>query len=99
LPHADIAVQPNNQRVAESASLIEAADMSWMQQIKAPIREHNAAPVAFLSAKPQNRFLKCQNLWVQRNSMKAHAKIAPALDEKLVYHAPRGLRLGAGRLA
>jgi hypothetical protein len=31
--------------------------------------------------------------------MKAHAEIALALDEKLVYHAPRALRLGAGRLS
>jgi hypothetical protein len=29
--------------------------------------------------------------------MKAHAKIALALDENLVYHAPQAKRLRAGR--
>jgi hypothetical protein len=66
--------------------------MPWMQQFKTPVGEHNAATVAFLAAKPQNRFLKRQYLWMQRNSMKARAITALAFNEKLVYHAGQAPR-------
>ena len=71
--------------------------MPRMQQIKAAVREDDAAAVAFLAAKPQNRFLDCQNLRMQRNSMKADAKTALALSERLVYHAREAQRFRAGR--
>jgi hypothetical protein len=71
--------------------------MARMQQIEAAVGEDDAAAVAFLAAKPQNRFVESQNFRVQRNSMKAHAKIALASAENLVYHAPRAQRL-RGRL-
>jgi len=99
LANAGVAVEADDERIAESASLLEAANVPGVQQIETAVGEDHTAAVAFLAAKPQNRLLESQNLQVQRNSMKAHAKIAPALDEKLVYHAPRGQRLGAGRLA
>jgi hypothetical protein len=63
-----------------------------MQQIKAPIRKHNPPPVAFLAAKPQNRFRNSKNPRVQRNSMKAHATTSLWQDEKLVYHAGKARR-------
>jgi hypothetical protein len=66
-----------------------------MQQIETTVGEDDAASVAFLAAKPQNRLLKSQNPLVQRDSMNARAETALALDESLVYHAPLGLRLGA----
>jgi len=59
--------------------------MAWMQQIKTAVREHDAAAVAFLAAKPQNRFLKCQDCRIQRISMRA-GKRKNTLPEKLVYH-------------
>jgi len=70
-----------------------------VQQIETAVGEDDAASVAFLAAKPQNRLLQSQNLQVQRDSMNARAKTALALDEKLVYHAPRELRLRAGSLS
>jgi hypothetical protein len=96
LADTGIAVEADDEGVAKSTSLLKAADVPGMQQIEAAIGEDNAAAVAFLAAKPQNRLLKSQNLRVQRDSMNAGAKIALALDEKLVYHAPRAQRLGAG---
>jgi hypothetical protein len=35
--------------------------MSGMQQIKTPVGEHFAPPIAFPWAKPQNRFVQTQN--------------------------------------
>jgi hypothetical protein len=96
LAHARVAVKANDQRVTKSASLLQAPDVPWMQQIEAPVRKDDAAPVAFLAPKPQNRFVESQNLRLQRNSMKSQVKIAPALDENLVYHAPHAKRLRAG---
>jgi hypothetical protein len=72
--------------------------MAGMQQIETAVGEDNTAAVAFLAAKPQNRFLKSQNLRVQRNSMKANAKTTLAFGEKLVYHAPQAQRLRTERL-
>jgi hypothetical protein len=77
--------------------LLETADVPGVQQIETAVGEDDAAAVAFLAAKPQNRFLETQNLRIQRNSMKAHAKTAMAFAEKLVYHALEPQRLGAGR--
>ena len=85
--HAGVAIETDDQRITQSASLFEAADMPRMQQIEATIGEDDTAAVAFLAAKPHNRFLKSQNTRVQRNSMKAQAKTGLLSDEKLVYHA------------
>jgi hypothetical protein len=98
LANAGVAVEADDERVAESASLLEAADMPGMQQIEAAIREDDSAAVAFLAAKPQNRFFEGKNLRVQRNSMKSQANTALAFDEKLVYHARHRRRSQAGQL-
>jgi len=45
--------------------------MAGMEQIKTAVGEDDAAAVAFLAAKPQNRFLKCQDCRLQRVSMRA----------------------------
>jgi hypothetical protein len=68
-----------------------------MQQIETAIRKDDATAVAFLAAKPQNRFLESKNLRVQRNSMKSHAKIALTFDENLVYHAEHPQRFRGGQ--
>jgi hypothetical protein len=99
LAHAGIAVEAHDQYISKRARLLEAADVPGMQQIETAICEHNAAAIAFPWAKPQNRFVKSQYLRVQRNSMKSHAKIALALVETLVYHAPRAKHPRAGRFS
>jgi hypothetical protein len=99
LADTGITVEADNERVPETAGLLETADVPGMQQIETTVGEDDAASVAFLAAKPQNRLLKSQNPLVQRDSMNARAKTALALDEKLVYHAPLGLRLGARSLS
>jgi hypothetical protein len=96
--HAGVAIEAHNQRISQRASLLEASHVPRMQQIKAAVGEDDAAAVAFLAAKPQNRFFECKNLRVQRNSMKAHANTALAFDENLVYHAQHVQRSSAGQL-
>jgi hypothetical protein len=86
------AVQSDDQRIAQRASLLQAADVPGMQQIKAAVGENNAAAVAFLASKPQNRFFESQYLRVQRNSMQAGANLALVSHKNLVYHARQGPR-------
>jgi hypothetical protein len=69
--------------------------MAGMEEVKASIREDDAAAVAFLAAKPQNRFLKCQDCRIQGVSMGA-GKQQSELREKLVYHAREVRRARAG---
>jgi hypothetical protein len=97
LADARITVEADDQRVTETARLLEAADVPGMQQIETAVGEDNSAAVAFLAPKPQNRFVESQNLRMQRNSMKAHAKIASALKERLVYHAQEAQRFRGWR--
>src|SRR6266852_3484742 len=94
MTHACIAIQPNDKRVSQCARLLQAADMAGMQQIKAAVGEDDAAAVAFLAAKPQNRFLKCQDRGIQRFSMGA-GKNKMISDKKVVYHAQEGRRARA----
>ncbi len=61
LAHARVTVQPNDEDVSQCACHLQAADMAGMKQIKATVGENDAAAVAFLVAKPQNRFLKCKD--------------------------------------
>jgi hypothetical protein len=77
--------------------MLKAVDVSGMQQIEAAVGKDDAAAVAFLAAKPQNRFFESQNLRVQRNSMKAHANTALDFDEKVVYHAEDAQRSRANQ--
>jgi hypothetical protein len=66
-----------------------------MEQIKAAVGEDDAAAVAFLAAKLQNRFLKCKYCRIQRVSMRT-GKQQSDTREKLVYHAPEVRRPRAG---
>jgi len=61
LTHTRVAVQPNDQHISQGSRQFQAADMARMEQVKAAVGENDAAAVAFLAAKPQNRFLKCQD--------------------------------------
>jgi hypothetical protein len=90
LPHARIGVQPNDQRVTQFPRLFQAADMPRMQKIKTAICENYSPAVAFIPAKPQNRFLKCEHCRVQRISMPARMGVRMPLLKNLVYHAGQG---------
>jgi hypothetical protein len=61
LPHAGVAIEPDDERVAQFARLLQAANVAGMQQVEAAVGENDAATVAILAAEPQNRFLKCQD--------------------------------------
>jgi hypothetical protein len=64
-----------------------------MQQVKAAVGENEATAVAFLAAKPQNRFLQREDRTAQRVSMRAWTKLKMMPLKNQVYHAR-----GAGRL-
>ena len=66
-----------------------------MKQVKAAVGEDDAAAVAFLAAKPQNRFLECQNRRIQKVSIRPE-KEQSDMDKKLVYHAREVQRPRAG---
>jgi hypothetical protein len=66
-----------------------------MKQVKAAVGEDDAATVAFLAAKPHNRFLKCQCCRMQRVSMRAGKQQSDS-PEILVYHAQENRRARAG---
>src|SRR3981081_764628 len=92
LSDAGVAVQADDEGIAEAARVLQAADVAGMQQIKAAIGEHHAAAIAFAAAKPQNRFFQGED-GIQRVSVPAQpAQIVK--PELLVYHA-RVLRRAA----
>jgi hypothetical protein len=61
LTDASITVQADDKYISQFARQFEAADMAGMEKVKTAICEDDAAAVAFLATKPQNRFLKCQD--------------------------------------
>jgi hypothetical protein len=67
--------------------------MAGMQQVKAAVRENDAAPVAFLAAKPQNRFLQREDRTVQKVSMRTWTKRKMSPLKNQVYHARESRRL------
>jgi hypothetical protein len=95
LPNARIAVQSDDQYVTQFPRLLEDADVSRVKEIKTAIGKNDAAGVAFLAAKPQNRFLESEHCGVQEISMWAQAQVKLPMLEKLVYHARWGCRLPA----
>jgi hypothetical protein len=58
-----------------------------MKQVKAAVGENDAAAVAFVASKPQNRFVQSENCRIQRVSMQARKIGDTAESENLVYHA------------
>src|SRR5229473_1598097 len=95
LPHAGVAVQPNDEHISQCARQFQAANVPGMKQVKAAVGEDDAAAVAFLAAKPQNRFLKCQDCLIQRVSIRAGQNRVIS-GNKLVYHAREVRRARAG---
>src|SRR5260370_3833016 len=61
LATAGVAVEADNQDVTQSAGLLETADVAGMQQVEAAVGEDDAAALAFLAAKPQNRLLESED--------------------------------------
>jgi hypothetical protein len=64
-----------------------------VQQLEAAIREDDAAAVAFLAAKLQNRLLQREDRRFQRVSMQARTRTKMMPLKKLVYHAREARRL------
>jgi hypothetical protein len=56
--NAAIAVDADDEEIAEGAGGFETADVSGMKKIEAAIGEDNFAAVAFLGSKPQNRLFQ-----------------------------------------
>jgi hypothetical protein len=60
-----------------------------VQQIETSVREDDAAAIAFLPAKLQNRFFECEYRRMQRISMRARNRRTSNFPQTLVYHAPK----------
>src|SRR5207302_5486646 len=60
LADAGVAVDADDERVAKRTRLLQALNVAGMQKVEAAVCEDDAAAVAFLAAKPQNRFLDGQ---------------------------------------
>jgi hypothetical protein len=58
--HPVVAVDANDEEIAEGAGGFEAADVARMKKIEAAIGEDNFAAVAFLGSKPQNRLFQSE---------------------------------------
>ncbi|HEY1468816.1 MAG TPA: hypothetical protein VGF61_07215 [Candidatus Acidoferrum sp.] len=56
--NAVIAIDADDEEIAEGAGGFEAANVSGMEKIEAAIGEDNFAAVAFLGSKPQNRLFQ-----------------------------------------
>jgi hypothetical protein len=93
LPNARIAVQSDDQNVTQFPRLLEYAYVSRVEKIKAAVGKNDAAGVAFLAAKPQNRFVESEHCGIQRISMPARTRVTMSPLKNLVYHARRGCRL------
>ena len=72
--------------------MLQAADVAGVKQVEAAVGEHDAAAVAFLAAKPQNRLLQSED-GIQKVSVRERLEqiVKP---EAVVYHA-RVLRRAA----
>jgi hypothetical protein len=93
LPHTGVTVEADDECVSQLARQLQAANVAGMQQVKTAVREDDAAAVAFLAAKLQNRFLQREDRRFQRVSMQARTRIKMLPMKKLVYHAREAPRL------
>ena len=87
LADARITIEPDDQNITELAGKLQRANMTGMEQVEAAIGKYDAAAIAFLPAKQQNRFVQCENSSVQRSSMPAHDKVPANATKNIVYHA------------
>ena len=98
LSDSGVAVQADDQRIAKFTRLLQGPNMAWMQDVEAAVGEHHAASVAFLAAKPQNRFVQSENRrTIQGISVQAQRRKKMTLPESIVYHASTRWRLRAHR--
>jgi hypothetical protein len=58
--NAVVAVDADDEEIAQGAGGFEAADVSGMKKIEAAVGEDNFAAVAFLGSKPQNRLFQSE---------------------------------------
>jgi hypothetical protein len=84
--NAGVAVDADDEEIAEGAGRFEAANVAGMQKIEAAIGEDEFAAVAFLASKPHNRLFQSQDRRMQRNSMFIRMRCADWRTEASVYH-------------
>jgi len=95
LADAMVAVEADDEHVAELACGFERADMPRMEKIEAAIGEDYFVTdrtgarfvVVFAAAKPQNRFFQRKNFGTQRISMRTPGAAGREQRETPVYHA------------
>ena len=96
LADAGVAVDADDERVAKRTRLFQALNMAGMQKVEAPVREDDAAAVAFLAAEPQNRFLDGQNTRMQEISRRTVARLREARRKRYFSTRRRALALRRG---
>jgi hypothetical protein len=97
--NAAIAVDADDEVIAEGAGGFETADVSGVQKIEAAIGEDNFAAVAFLRSKPQNRLFQSEDGIHIEKQFSTVDGVAPqeqiaAVDRKSF--APEGARYRSG---
>ena len=97
LANTGVAVEADDQDVAQGTGLLEAADVAGVQQVEAAVGEDEAAAVAFPGAKPQNRLLERED-GMQRISMRTRYRKGTR-RESVVYHARELRRVRGARAA
>jgi len=90
---ARVAVDTDDERVAKRARLFQALNVARMQKVEAAVRKDDAAAVAFLAAKPQNRFLDGQNTRMQEISRRTVARLREARRKRYFSTRRRALAL------
>jgi hypothetical protein len=58
MANARVAVDADDENLAERSRLLENLNMTWVEQIEAAVGEDSLAAVAFSRAKPHNRLLQ-----------------------------------------
>jgi hypothetical protein len=87
LADAGVAIYADDEYVALGARQLQSLDMAGVQDIEASVGEYDAASVAFLAAKPQNRFVQSECRRMIQGFSQQEQRGMTANGERLVYHA------------
>lgn len=87
LSHRLISIETDNQDVSMAFRGLKELDVAGVQHVEAAICENDAASVAFLAAKLQNRFVQRQYRRMTQGISQQEKRGMTANSETLVYHA------------
>lgn len=87
LSHHLVSVDTDNQDVSLTFCKLKELDVTGMEDIEAAICENDAASVAFLAAKLQNRFVQRQYRRMTQGISQQERRGMTANGETIVYHA------------